>query len=140
MQKTVATHPKGALGLRGLGFKTIKVLTECSAAHMGLRGVTGSFRTRGEVDAQAAEAMVPKIRGTILGIPIIRIIVYCGLYMGVPYFGKLPLLKLDLDLTFETHAETKPSSPNTATRTLFKFGTLHERDPGYTLRILRSLL
>ena len=70
-------------------------------------------------DAQAAEAMVPKIRGTILGIPVIRIIVYCGLYMGVPYFGKLPLLKLDLDLTCETHAETKPSSPNTITRTLF---------------------
>ena len=32
----------------------------------------------------------PKIRGTILGVLIFRIIVYWGLYWGSPYFGKLP--------------------------------------------------
>ena len=34
----------------------------------------------------------PKIRGTILGVPIIRIIIYWGLYWGpsIFYFGKLP--------------------------------------------------
>ena len=31
----------------------------------------------------------PKIRGTFLGVPIIRIIVFLGL-LGSPYFGKLP--------------------------------------------------
>ena len=31
-----------------------------------------------------------KIRGTILGVLILRIIVYWGLYWGSPYFGKLP--------------------------------------------------
>ena len=29
----------------------------------------------------------PEIRGTILGIPIIRIIVYLGLYWGPPILG-----------------------------------------------------
>ena len=33
---------------------------------------------------------LPKIRGTILGVPIIRIIVFWGLYWGPPKFGKLP--------------------------------------------------
>ena len=32
----------------------------------------------------------PKIRGTLLGVPIIRTIVFWGLYWGPPYFGKLP--------------------------------------------------
>ena len=32
----------------------------------------------------------PKIRGTFLGVPIIRIIVYWGLYWGPLTFGKLP--------------------------------------------------
>ena len=32
----------------------------------------------------------PKIRGTFLGVPIIRIIVYWGSILGSPYFGKLP--------------------------------------------------
>ena len=32
----------------------------------------------------------PKIRGTLLGIPIIRTIVFGELYGGSPYFGKLP--------------------------------------------------
>ena len=32
----------------------------------------------------------PKIRGTFLGVLILRIIVYWGLYWGSPYFGKLP--------------------------------------------------
>ena len=31
----------------------------------------------------------PKIRGAILGAPIIRII-YLGVHIGVPFFGKLP--------------------------------------------------
>ena len=29
----------------------------------------------------------PKIRGTILGVPIIRIIIYWGLYWGPPILG-----------------------------------------------------
>ena len=29
----------------------------------------------------------PKIRGTILGVPIIRIIVFWGLYWGAPILG-----------------------------------------------------
>ena len=33
---------------------------------------------------------VPKIKGTVLGVPIIRIIVFWGLYWGSPCFGKLP--------------------------------------------------
>ena len=33
----------------------------------------------------------PKIRGTSLGAPIIRTIVYWGLYWGPPSFGKLPM-------------------------------------------------
>ena len=32
----------------------------------------------------------PKIRGTFLGVPTIRIIVYWGSILGSPYFGKLP--------------------------------------------------
>ena len=32
----------------------------------------------------------PKIRGTILGVPIIRTIVYWGLSWGPPNCGKLP--------------------------------------------------
>ena len=32
----------------------------------------------------------PKIRGTFMGAPIVRIIVYWDLYRGSPYFGKLP--------------------------------------------------
>ena len=32
---------------------------------------------------------IPKIGGTILGGPIIRIIVFWGLYWDSPYFGKL---------------------------------------------------
>ena len=32
----------------------------------------------------------PKIRGTVLGVPIIRTIVFWGLYWGSPYFWKLP--------------------------------------------------
>ena len=31
----------------------------------------------------------PKIRGKFLGVPIIRTIVYWGLFWGTPYFGKL---------------------------------------------------
>ena len=31
-----------------------------------------------------------KIRSTFLGIPIIRTIVYLGLFWGTHYFGKLP--------------------------------------------------
>ena len=34
----------------------------------------------------------PKIRGTFLGVPIIRTIVYWGLYWGTLYFGKLPYI------------------------------------------------
>ena len=33
---------------------------------------------------------VPKIRGTILGVPIIRAIVFGGSILGFPYLGKLP--------------------------------------------------
>ena len=32
----------------------------------------------------------PKIRGTFLGVPIIRTMVFWGLYWGSTYFGKLP--------------------------------------------------
>ena len=34
----------------------------------------------------------PKIRGTLLGIPIIRTIVFLGSIFGFPYSGKLPYL------------------------------------------------
>ena len=30
------------------------------------------------------------MRGTILGIPIVRTIIFWGLYWGSPYFGKVP--------------------------------------------------
>ena len=32
----------------------------------------------------------PKIRGTCLGVPMIRITVFWGSILGFPYFGKLP--------------------------------------------------
>ena len=32
----------------------------------------------------------PKIRGTFLGIPIVRTIMFLGPILGSPYFGKLP--------------------------------------------------
>ena len=32
----------------------------------------------------------PKIRGTLLGVPIIRIIVFWGLYWGPLILGKIP--------------------------------------------------
>ena len=32
----------------------------------------------------------PKLGGTILRVPIIRTIVFWGVYWGPPYFGKLP--------------------------------------------------
>ena len=32
----------------------------------------------------------PKIRGTFLGVPIIRIVIYWGSMLGSPYLGKLP--------------------------------------------------
>ena len=32
----------------------------------------------------------PKIMGTLLGVPIIRILVFWGSILGSPYFGKLP--------------------------------------------------
>ena len=32
----------------------------------------------------------PKIRGTFLGVPIIRTIVFLGSILGSPYLGKLP--------------------------------------------------
>ena len=38
----------------------------------------------------ACNVGVPKIRGTILGVPITRIIVFLGSILGSPYFGKLP--------------------------------------------------
>ena len=38
----------------------------------------------------------PKIRGTFLGVPIIRTIVFWGVYWGTPYFGKLPYLSPDV--------------------------------------------
>ena len=34
----------------------------------------------------------PRIKGTFLGVPIIRIIVFGGLYWGSPYVGKLPYI------------------------------------------------
>ena len=34
----------------------------------------------------------PKISGTLLGVPIIRTIVYWGLYWGSPYLGKVPYI------------------------------------------------
>ena len=33
---------------------------------------------------------VPKIRGTFLGVPIIRTILFWGSILGSPYLGKLP--------------------------------------------------
>ena len=34
--------------------------------------------------------MFPKIRGTLLGVPIIRTIVFLGSILGSPYYGELP--------------------------------------------------
>ena len=39
----------------------------------------------------------PKIRGTLLGVPIMRIIVYWGLYWGPPNFGKLPYIYIYIE-------------------------------------------
>ena len=33
---------------------------------------------------------VPKVRGTFLGVPIMRIIICLGSILGSPNFGKLP--------------------------------------------------
>ena len=32
----------------------------------------------------------PNIRGTFLGVPILRIIIFWGSILGAPYFGKQP--------------------------------------------------
>ena len=37
----------------------------------------------------------PKIRGNLLGVPIIRTTVFWGLYWGSPYFGRLPYYPRD---------------------------------------------
>ena len=34
--------------------------------------------------------MFPKIKGTLLGVPIIRTLAFLGSILGSPYFGKLP--------------------------------------------------
>ena len=51
----------------------------------------------------------PKIRGTFLGAPIIRMIVF-GVTLGSPYFGKLAYLKYEA-----------PKSPAVGTRVRCKF-------------------
>ena len=41
----------------------------------------------------------PKIRGTIVGVPIIRTIIYWGLYWGPPILGNYHMLKLRQELS-----------------------------------------
>ena len=36
----------------------------------------------------------PKIKGTFLGVPIIRFIVFWGSILGFPYLGKLPQVEI----------------------------------------------
>ena len=43
----------------------------------------------------------PKLGIPFLGVPIIRTIIYWGLYLGSPYFGKLPLVDHCLSKSFE---------------------------------------
>ena len=44
---------------------------------------------------------VPKIRGALLGVPIVRIIVFGGSILGYPYFGKIPYRVIVYGLEFK---------------------------------------
>ena len=52
----------------------------------------------------------PEIRGTFLGIPRIRIIVFLGSIVGSPYFGKLPFLVWNSVLVFPVQGRTGSAS------------------------------
>ena len=54
----------------------------------GRQGLT--FEGLGIQDPSVLTWEFPKIRGTFLGVPIIRITIYWGSILGSPYFGKLP--------------------------------------------------
>ena len=64
--------------VRGLGV--------CSSRQHGVRLGAVFIRTAAVITIWG----FPKIRGTLLGVPIIRIIVSWGSILGSPYFGKLP--------------------------------------------------
>ena len=49
----------------------------------------GLARFKGQRQLQAIWEF-PKIRGTLFGVLIIRILYYLGYYVRVPYFRKLP--------------------------------------------------
>ena len=64
-------------------------------AHVTLAGPAGSGANAPNVGAdrqQAAHVRVSKIRGTILGVPRIRIIIFWWSILGSPYFEKLPFV------------------------------------------------
>ena len=64
--------------------------------------VSHKISNRLAAGSQRPEACSTKnCRGTILGVPIIRIIVYWGLFLGSPYFGKLPQIGFVCIWTFQ---------------------------------------
>ena len=60
-----------------------------ACAMLDLHGVTTFTRPSAQALDILGEAKYefPKSRGTMLGFPIIRIIVFCGLYWGTPILG-----------------------------------------------------
>ena len=46
---------------------------------------------------------VPKVRGTFLGVPRIRIIVFLGSILGSLYFGKPPYVEYGFSKALHTH-------------------------------------
>ena len=86
----------GISGFGGCGFKLFEGLGLLSV--WGCSG-PGFFRPWNRLGLRGACFVswgFPKIRGTILGVPILRTIVYWGLYWGPPFLGKnnLGLLRI----------------------------------------------
>ena len=52
----------------------------------------------------------PKIRGTFLGVPMIRILVFCGLYWGPPILGNDHIIT-QTDMVDSTATAAMPPSP-----------------------------
>ena len=50
---------------------------------------TGAPGMDGQIDKQTDRWGFPKIRGTVLGVPIVRILLYWGLYRGPLNLGTL---------------------------------------------------
>ena len=68
---------------------------------MGVSGLVFWYQGSGFLRSSwASSGRVPKIRGTLLGVPLIRTLVSWGLHLGSPYFGKLPFKEGLLGLGF----------------------------------------